>query len=325
MNRSNPELAASCDYASDGRNHLTITSKSNHKDNGGDNAALVNDHGLVNEIPPHHASAPRDILSVAGGPMCSDKGKRRAITLGSPTSEEFASPQWESTSDETPQTQAKPNKKGKSKDKAAAVEGVTRSRVAQMDGHTLSDNSSAIDDLPTQPDMSRFKSVAKSGSHTPSLERLQDRSELATSGDPCGRLRTESPDRKPPANAHPMTPDRTFPIQPVPPLQPYVRQTDFSVRHYQSAGAGAYQANRLGAGPSFRGGSSLVSVETQVFTRKRDMQKIAKLQLGIDRIPSPTQRPTKSLMDQAIGFLFSDKKKLRPNKERDPDEDTILD
>lgn len=63
----------------------------------------------------------------------------------------------------------------------------------------------------------------------------------------------------------------------------------------------------------------MISKEEQLLADKVATQKNVKDLLGIDKIPSSTNRPTKSLTDQAIGFLFSDKKKLRPSQERDPE------
>lgn len=56
-----------------------------------------------------------------------------------------------------------------------------------------------------------------------------------------------------------------------------------------------------------------------------EMQANVRADLSIDKIPSPTNRPNKSLMDQAIGFFYSAKERLRPEEERDPDEDDVLD
>jgi hypothetical protein len=88
-------------------------------------------------------------------------------------------------------------------------------------------------------------------------------------------------------------------------FKPDPQRPDFTVRRYSG--------NR----PT----PPVISKEEQLLADKISMQKNVKDLLGIDKIPSPTNRPTKSLTDQATGFLFSDKKKLRPNQERDPEEE----
>ncbi|UPX20407.1 uncharacterized protein EKO05_0010639 [Ascochyta rabiei] len=229
--------------------------------------------------------------------------------------------QWTSVFEDTPAIIAKPTHKGKGKGKAVSAEDAPENVGAQTDG-PASDDDCAIEDSSTDQKAHQSKASAIIRSRTPSLERLQDRSDRATSGTPWGVLRTESPERQPARYAHPGTQDRTFPIQPLPPVQPFTGRSDFTIRHFPTAATGSSVAGPSSSRVPTVGVATPMSTRYHVLVGKRLVQKSVKSQLGIKEIPSPAIRPTKSLIDTAIGFLYSDKDRRNPSEEH---EDSSLD
>lgn len=268
------------------------------------------DTGKAEDGTSQHASGSGVDSTYGSRPTYQNKGKGKATEAS--TVERFASASGS----------AQPTYKGKGKGKAVAVEEAPDNRKNQTDG-PAPEEECAIEDSPPPQHAPQSETSATSKSRTPSLELLQDRSALITSGNNCGLLRTESLSRKPPRNAHPKTPDRTFPIQPLPPVQPSLQVEDFKMRHYPHGESSSSQGVPSSS-TSFKAARP-ISIQTQLAAGKALVQRNVKDQLGIDKIPSPTPRPTKTLTDQAVGFLYGDERMLGSTEERDPSEDGDLD
>lgn len=129
-------------------------------------------------------------------------------------------------------------------------------------------------------------------------------------------LRTESPDRKPPSGAHLKTPDRAYPIQPLPPAQSSVSTTEPTVWHYPRAGASS--SRRVPYTSSPVPSPTPAQARQNLLAGKLELQRHVESQLGITRIPSPTFSHTRSVFDAALAFFYSDK-----NGERDPGEEDL--
>lgn len=250
-------------------------------------------------------------------PTSKDKGKGKVTFANQPADKDNNSPQWESISEDTPTNEVRPTAKDKGKAKAVSGDIISKSRT-QTDGPAPEEDC-AIE----EEDLAQPQAFTRSSSRTSSLERLQDRSDRATSGEPWGMLRTESPDRKPPRFAHPKTPDRTFPIQPLPPVQPSMRKNDFKVRHYPHDGS--TNSNEVpSSSASFTSAISILA-KPKLLAGKVEVQRSVKSQLGISKIPSPTLRPMKSMTDGALGFFYSDKNNVDADGKRDLMDENVLD
>ena len=266
-------------------------------DKGKGKATAVDPYGANPNASPFHASDSSDDTTIERRLDREVKGDTKAVDANDPARTLLGSPQWESISEESPGV----NVKGR----PVTGQESSQNYNAQTDGSALEDDI-AVDDRSSQQDAPLPGAPATSGGRTPIPDQIQDRSGVATSGNNAGLLRTESPDRKPPPNSHPKTPDRTCPIRPTPPMRfaPDPHRPDFTIRRY---------SGDISSSP-------LISKAEQLLADKLVTQRDAKQSLGIQKIPSPTYRPTKTLTDQAIGFMFSDKKKLRPTEQRDPEE-----
>ncbi|XPS73178.1 hypothetical protein M3J09_005329 [Ascochyta lentis] len=264
--------------------------------------------------PPGDPSSSKAGPAAKSKPMSKGKGKGKATVANELKAEEATLPRWISVSGKTPASKVKPTYKGKGKGKAVLLEGAPDDVSAQIDGPALEHDSATEDDCAIEDSPTEQEAPATSGSRTPSLELLRDRSDQATSGSPWGLLRTESPERRPARYAHPKTPDRTFPIQPIPPVKSFTYRPDFTIRHFPPSTAGSSAAGPSSSRAPTVGAATSVSARYQLLVGKRLVQESVKSQLGIKKIPSPTIRPTKSMMDTAIGFLYSDKDRRNPRE-----------
>jgi hypothetical protein len=85
-----------------------------------------------------------------------------------------------------------------------------------------------------------------------------------------------------------------------------VLRPNFTIRHYLGSPVG----------PSSPSGAVPVSKQIALEVGKLLVQKEARDQLEIDEIPSPTHRPTKSLVDTAIGLFFGVGDEMDPSEGR---------
>lgn len=105
----------------------------------------------------------------------------------------------------------------------------------------------------------------------------------------------------------------------------FIAKQNFVVNHWPKETSTSDQSDPSPQTESSTAAARAAARGISVIRNTVEMQNTVRAALGIDRIPSPTVRPTKSLFDLAVGYLYSTKRRLRPEEEREEDEDDVLD
>jgi hypothetical protein len=301
-------------------------------------ADTTNDSSVEAGSSNNNVSAPSDEPPTEGGPPKKDKGKGKAVAFsesqlrteipasaprdlsGGTTSsgEPGSEPENDvvAVDDRDIQAASRPTRKDKGKGKAMGN---------PDDGNTMKDSTSS------------WESTSGNSSEV--------EAQPARTGKGKGRA-VESPDR--PAYDNSGSPLRASTVddcaiddslQPSPKVSRFLDQSrhgshrepevvpESVIKHCPTDIQDSNQAGPSQADPSTLAEERAAARAMEAMLNTAEMQNTVRGKLGIDEIPSPTVRPTKSLTDHPIGYLYSVKERLRWNEKREEaeGEDAMLD
>ncbi|KAJ4371861.1 hypothetical protein N0V86_008415 [Didymella sp. IMI 355093] len=316
-------LSLACSPHSMDETALATTSQSTILNSRKGKADTMNDSSVEAGSSNNNASAPSDEPPTEGSPPKKDKGKGKAVAFsesqlrteihasaprglpGGTTSS--GEPESESESDVIAvddrdiRAASRPTRKDKGKGKAME---------SPDDGNTMKDSTST------------WESTSRNSSGV--------EAQPARTAKGKGRA-VESPDRLAYDNSgYPLRASTVDDCAIDDLLQPHHEPEgvpEFVIKHCSTDVQDSNQARPSQADPSTLAEERAAARAMEAMLNTAEMQNTVRGKLGIDEIPSPTVRPTKSLTDHAIGYLYSVRKRQRWDEKREEaeGEDAMLD